>query len=194
MVQSRWRYITVQIGLLALLSVTLWRVVYLQVLHKDFLIDEGTSRWQRIEVVNAPRGILSDRYGEPVAVSTPVVSIWADPRELREQDISKLAIASGVSVNKLQARAEQHRAFMYVRRHMSPDQADEILDLKIPGVYPQREYKRYYPAGEVASHVVGFTDIDDRGQEGVELAFEQLLSSASGKKEVIRDLLGSGCW
>ena len=190
MVQSRWRYITVQIGLLALLSVTIWRVVYLQVLHKDFLIEEGTSRWQRIEVVNAPRGILSDRFGEPVAVSTPVVSIWADPRELREQDIAKLAIASGVDVNRLQTRSEQHRAFMYVRRHMTPDQANEILDMNFPGVYAQREYKRYYPAGEVASHVVGFTDIDDHGQEGVELAFERLLSSESGKKEVIRDLLG----
>jgi cell division protein FtsI (penicillin-binding protein 3) len=190
MVQSRWRYITVQVGLLALLSVTVWRVVYLQVLHKDFLIEEGTSRWQRIEVVNAPRGILSDRFGEPVAVSTPVVSIWADPRELREQDISKLAIASGVDVNRLQARSEQHRAFMYVRRHMTPDQAEEILNLNFPGVYAQREYKRYYPAGEVASHVVGFTDIDDHGQEGVELAFERLLSSETGKKEVIRDLLG----
>jgi cell division protein FtsI (penicillin-binding protein 3) len=190
MAQSRWRYITVQIGLLALLSVTLWRVVYLQVLQKDFLIDEGTSRWQRVEVVNAPRGMLSDRFGEPVAVSTPVISIWADPRELSKDDIPDLAIASGISAKKLTARANQHRAFMYVRRHMNPDQAEEILSLDFPGVYSQREYKRYYPAGEVAAHVVGFTDVDDRGQEGIELAFEKLLSSEAGKKEVIRDLLG----
>ncbi len=190
MVHSRWRFITVQIGLLILLSVTVWRVVFLQVMQKDFLISEGTSRWQRIEVVNAPRGMLTDRYGEPMAVSTPVVSIWADPRELKDGDIPQLAVAAGVNAKTLQARAQQHRAFMYVRRHMTPDQAQVILDMDFPGVYAQREYKRYYPAGEVASHVVGFTDVDDRGQEGLELAFESLLSSESGKKEVIRDLLG----
>lgn len=190
MAHSRWRYITVQIGLLVLLSVSIWRVVFLQVLQKDFLISEGTSRWQRIEVVNAPRGMLADRFGEPIAVSTPVVSIWADPRELDKDDIAELAIASGVSAKTLNSRSNQHRAFMYVRRHMSPDQAQLILDLGFEGVYAQREYKRFYPAGEVASHVVGFTDVDDRGQEGIELAFDSLLSSESGKKEVIRDLLG----
>ncbi|WP_370592134.1 peptidoglycan D,D-transpeptidase FtsI family protein [Reinekea sp. G2M2-21] len=179
-----------QIGLLILLSVTVWRVVFLQVMQKDFLISEGTSRWQRIEVVNAPRGMLKDRYGEPMAVSTPVVSIWADPREIKGDDIAQLAVAAGVNAKTLHARAQQHRAFMYVRRHMTPDQAQVILDMNFPGVYAQREYKRYYPAGEVASHVVGFTDVDDRGQEGLELAFESLLSSESGKKEVIRDLLG----
>jgi len=121
MVHSRWRFITVQIGLLILLSVTVWRVVFLQVMQKDFLISEGTSRWQRIEVVNAPRGMLTDRYGEPMAVSTPVVSIWADPRELKDGDIPQLAVAAGVNAKTLQARAQQHRAFMYVRRHMTPD-------------------------------------------------------------------------
>jgi len=190
MLKTRWRYITVQIALLALLSVTLWRVVYLQVLQKDFLISEGTSRWQRIEVVNAPRGMLSDRFGEPVAVSTPVMSIWADPRELKADDMSALADAAGVRKKTLVVRAEQHRAFMYVRRHMTPEQAQKILDMDFPGVYGQQEYKRYYPAGEVAAHIVGFTDVDDRGQEGVELAFESQLSSQAGKKEVIRDLLG----
>jgi cell division protein FtsI (penicillin-binding protein 3) len=187
---TRWRYITVQIALLILLSAIVWRVVYLQVLQKDFLISEGTSRWQRVEVVNAPRGMLVDRYGEPIAVSTPVMSIWADPRELQVEDIPALSVASGISARTLTARAEQHRAFMYVRRHMTPAQAEEILALDFPGVYAQREYKRYYPTGEVAAHVVGFTDIDDRGQEGIELAFEELLAGKPGKKEVIRDLLG----
>lgn len=187
---TRWRFITVQIGLLVLLAVVVWRVVFLQVLQKDFLIQEGTSRWQRVEVVNAPRGMLTDRFGDPVAVSTPVVTIWADPRELQAEDIPQLAVAAGVSAKTLTARAEQHRAFMYVRRHMTPDQAAEILDMDFPGVYPLREYKRYYPAGEVSSHVVGFTDIDDRGQEGIELAFDQQLSAQTGKKEIIRDLLG----
>lgn len=190
MQSTRWRFITVQVGLLVLLAVVIWRVVFLQVLQKDFLINEGTSRWQRVEVVNAPRGMLTDRFGEPVAVSTPVISIWADPRELEQGDIAQLAIAAGVSAQTLSARADQHRAFMYVRRHMTPDQAQAILDMGFPGVYPQREYKRYYPAGEVSAHVVGFTDIDDQGQEGIELAFDQQLSAQTGKKEIIRDLLG----
>lgn len=187
---TRWRFITVQIGLLVLLAVLVCRVVFLQVLQKDFLINEGTSRWQRVEVVNAPRGMLEDRFGEPVAVSTPVVSIWADPRELQEEDIPELAEAVGVSRNTLSVRAEQHKAFMYVRRHMTPDDAQAVLNRGFPGVYGQREYKRYYPAGEVSAHVVGFTDIDDRGQEGIELAFDAQLTSQSGKKEIIRDLLG----
>lgn len=186
----RWRYVTVQIGLLVLLTATLWRVVYLQVLQKDFLISEGTSRWQRIEVVSAPRGMLTDRYGEPVAVSTPVLSLWADPRELRKEDIAELARLSGVSEKTLRARSDQHRAFMYIKRHMIPEAAEQVLDADIPGVYAQQEYKRYYPSGEVAAHIVGFTDIDDHGQEGIELAFDRQLSSHAGKKEVIRDLLG----
>ncbi|GGX46654.1 peptidoglycan D,D-transpeptidase FtsI family protein [Saccharospirillum salsuginis] len=187
---ANWRFYFVQTVLVALLAIVVWRVVGLQVLEKDFLIEQGTSRWQRLEVINAPRGMLSDRHGEPVAVSTPVVSVWADPRELREADIPRLAEAADVSAKTLQARRQQHRAFMYINRHMTPDEAERILSRNIRGVYGLTEYKRYYPAGEVAAHVVGFTDIDDHGQEGVELAFENQLRSESGKKEVIRDLLG----
>jgi len=187
---ANWRFYFVQTVLVALLAIVVWRVVGLQVLEKDFLIEQGTSRWQRLEVINAPRGMLSDRHGEPVAVSTPVVSVWADPRELREADIPRLAEAANVSAKTLQARRQQHRAFMYINRHMTPDDAEQILARNIRGVYGLTEYKRYYPAGEVAAHVVGFTDIDDHGQEGVELAFENQLRSDSGKKEVIRDLLG----
>ncbi|TCS41722.1 peptidoglycan D,D-transpeptidase FtsI family protein [Reinekea marinisedimentorum] len=188
--RASWRYTTVQIGLLALLSVTVWRVVYLQVLQKDFLISEGTSRWQRIEVVNAPRGMLTDRYGRAMAVSTPVISLWADPREINKADIPVLAKASGVSEKTLAYRADHHRAFMYIRRQMNPEEAQVVLDLGLKGVYGQKEYKRYYPAGEVAAQVVGFTDVDDHGQEGIELAFDAQLSATSGKKEVIRDLMG----
>lgn len=187
---ANWRFYFVQTALAALLAIVVWRVVSLQVLEKDFLIEQGTSRWQRVEVINAPRGMLTDRHGEPVAVSTPVVSVWADPRELREVDIPRLAEAANVSEKTLQARRQQHRAFMYINRHMTPGEADRILDQGIRGVYGLTEYKRYYPAGEVAAHVVGFTDIDDHGQEGVELAFEHQLGSKPGKKEVIRDLLG----
>lgn len=187
---ANWRFHFVQIVLLALLAVVVWRVLSLQVLEKEFLIDQGTSRWQRTEVINAPRGMLTDRHGEPVAVSTPVVSVWADPRELSESDLGRLAEASGVSERTLAARRQQHRAFMYVTRHLAPANAEEILALGIPGVYGLTEYKRYYPAGEVASHVVGITDIDDRGQEGIELAYDRQLQSRAGKKEVIRDLIG----
>jgi cell division protein FtsI (penicillin-binding protein 3) len=187
---SNWRFHFVQIVLLALLAVVVWRVISLQVLDKQFLIDQGTSRWQRVEVINAPRGMLTDRHGEPVAVSTPVVSVWADPRELSEADLTRLATASGVREQTLSARRQQHRAFMYVTRHLAPADASAILALGIPGVYGLTEYKRFYPAGEVASHIVGFTDVDDRGQEGIELAYDQQLQSRAGKKEVIRDLIG----
>ncbi|WP_108126022.1 peptidoglycan D,D-transpeptidase FtsI family protein [Saccharospirillum mangrovi] len=187
---ANWRFYFVQTVLAALVALVVWRVVSLQVLDKDFLIDQGTSRWQRIEVVNAPRGMLTDRHGEPVAVSTPVVSVWADPRELREEDLPTLAEAADVPVRTLAARRQQHRAFMYVSRHLSPEAAERILDYDIAGVYGLTEYKRFYPAGEVAAHVVGFTDVDDQGQEGVELAFENQLRSEPGRKEVIRDLLG----
>ncbi|MHA7880940.1 MAG: peptidoglycan D,D-transpeptidase FtsI family protein [Saccharospirillum sp.] len=185
-----WRFYLVQTILVALLAALVWRVVELQVLSKDFLIDQGTSRWQRVEVTNAPRGSLTDRHGEPIAVSTPVVSLWADPRELNPADIPRLAELSGVAARTLSARQQQHRAFMYVRRHMEPAEAEVILSQGLPGVYGITEYKRFYPAGEVAAHVVGFTDIDDRGQEGVELAFDNQLRSLPGRKEVIRDLLG----
>ncbi|MFG1497667.1 penicillin-binding protein 2 [Saccharospirillum sp. HFRX-1] len=187
---ANWRFYFVQTVLGALVLLVVWRVVSLQVLDKDFLIDQGTSRWQRIEVVNAPRGMLTDRHGEPVAVSTPVVSVWADPRELREEDLPALAEAAEVPVRTLAARRQQHRAFMYVSRHLAPEVAERILDRGIAGVYGLTEYKRFYPAGEVAAHVVGFTDVDDHGQEGVELAYENELSSEPGRKEVIRDLLG----
>ena len=125
---ANWRFYFVQIALAALVAVVVWRVVSLQVLNKDFLIDQGTSRWQRIEVINAPRGMLTDRNGEPVAVSTPVVSVWADPRELREADLPALAEAAGVSQRTLAARRQQHRAFMYVNRHLAPEVAERILD------------------------------------------------------------------
>lgn len=187
---ANWRFYFVQTVLAALVALVVWRVVSLQVLNKDFLIDQGTSRWQRIEVINAPRGMLTDRHGEPVAVSTPVVSVWADPRELREEDLPALAEAADVSVRTLAARRQQHRAFMYVSRHLAPEVAERILDRDIAGVYGLTEYKRFYPAGEVAAHVVGFTDVDDHGQEGVELAYESQLRSEPGRKEVIRDLLG----
>lgn len=187
---ANWRFYLVQTILVVLLAALVWRVVELQVLSKDFLIDQGTSRWQRVELINAPRGSLTDRHGEPIAVSTPVVSLWADPRELNPSDIPQLAELSGVPAQTLRARQQQHRAFMYVRRHMEPAEAEVILNRGLAGVYGLTEYKRFYPAGEVAAHVVGFTDIDDRGQEGVELAFENQLRSIPGRKEVIRDLLG----
>lgn len=185
-----WRYVSVQLGLFVLLGLAIGRLVQLQVLQKNFLIAEGTSRWHRVELVNAPRGALTDRHGEPLAISTPVVSIWADPRELEPADLPQLASAAGVDAGLLRDRAALPRAFMYVRRHLTPVQADAVLNLKLPGVYAQREYRRYYPAGEVAAHLIGITDVDDRGLEGAERAFDDSLSAVPGKQEVIRDLLG----
>ncbi len=170
------------------------RVLYLQILKKDFLAAQGDNRHLRNVQISAHRGPITDRHGEPLAVSTPVDSIWADPQQLKPalERLGELAEVLELDVDWLARRITSNldREFVYLRRHLRPDHAARALQLGLPGVSTLREYRRYYPAGEVAGHVIGFTDIDDRGQEGLELAYDYWLSGDPGTKRVLQDRLG----
>lgn len=194
-----WRFTLVLILLAGLVSLLVWRVLFLQVLDTDrgyeFLQDQGDARTVRTEQIPAYRGVITDRNGEPLAVSTPVASIWINPRHLVNEKSrwAELATAMGMTYRDLAKKITDHasRQFVYLRRHMPPDEAARVLALRIKGVNMQREYKRYYPAGEVAAHIVGFTNIDDKGQEGVELAYNSWLKGQQGSKRVLKDLHGN---
>jgi cell division protein FtsI (penicillin-binding protein 3) len=177
----------------AVLGLT-WRLIELQVLDRDFLRGEGEARHLRVVAVPAHRGMITDRHGEPLAVSTPVASVWFNPQLLRKarDQWSALAHAVGVSTAYLENRIEEggEREFVYLKRWIKPEIARQIKILDVPGVNLQPEYRRYYPAGPVVAHVVGFTNIDDLGQEGLELAFDKTLRGIPGKKRVIQDSRG----
>ena len=170
------------------------RLVQLEVQEKDFLQDQGDARTIRMQKINAHRGMILDRRGDPLAVSSPVVSLWTNPAELPNDEGRIRTLASGLGVTldefKLKMARATGRNFVYLRRRISPLEADLILSLGISGVYGEKEYHRFYPAGEVAAHVVGFTDIDDRGQEGIELSFDHWLKGEPGKKKVLKNLYG----
>ena len=189
-----WRFKLVLAMLLCAVVVLSWRVIDLQILDHEFLSMEGDARTLRTEEVKAYRGMILDRNGEPLAVSTPVVSLWANPQEVENPQAfaaalnGPLEISAEVLIQRL--RANSSREFIYLKRHLPPAQAAHILGLKVAGVYGRREYRRYYPAGEVAAHLVGFTNIDDAGQEGMELAYDGWLQGVSGSKLVMKDRYG----
>jgi cell division protein FtsI (penicillin-binding protein 3) len=190
----RWRSLVV-LGLVVLGAAGLAaRAVELQLVDHGFLAKQGDDRSMRIAKIAAHRGAITDRYGEPLALSTPVDSVWVNPQELNDNidQLPKLAKALKQDQDFLARRITSNldREFLYLVRHMPPDQAARVKALGIPGVYLLREYRRYYPAGEVAGHVVGFTTVDDQGQEGLELGFDQLLNGEDGAKRVIQDMLG----
>jgi cell division protein FtsI (penicillin-binding protein 3) len=170
------------------------RAVHLQVFDEEFLTGQGEARHLRVEQIAAHRGTITDRNGEPLAVSTPVDSVWANPRELAESgaDLSALSRALDLDKADLLRRVTRStdRSFLYLRRHMSPAAAESVQALHVPGVYLQREYRRYYPAGEVVGHLLGFTNVDDQGLEGLELAFDDWLTGKPGSKRVLRDRFG----
>ncbi|MDX2411243.1 MAG: penicillin-binding transpeptidase domain-containing protein [Woeseiaceae bacterium] len=189
---GRVTLIAVFFGLLA--SSLIARAVHLQVFNKDFLNHEADARHLRVEKISAHRGTITDRNGEPLAISTPVDSIWANPKELAPavDDVPQLARVLGVDSQQLIRRITRSmdKEFLYLKRRLSPDKAKEVLALELPGINVQREYRRYYPAGEVAGHLIGFTDIDDDGQEGLELAFNHWLAGEMGAKRVLKDRHG----
>lgn len=168
-----------------------WRAVDLQVFNQDFLQGQGDARHLRIVPTPAHRGMILDRNGETLAVSTPVESVWVNPKviALNAATLKPLAAILNRDVNDLMKtlEARKHKQFVYLKRHLNPDVAKNIRELKMEGVYLQREYHRYYPAGEVVAHVLGVTDIDDHGQEGLELAFDDWLASEPGLKRVVKD-------
>lgn len=170
------------------------RAIDLQVLDRDFLTQQGEQRQVRTLIESAHRGMITDRNGEPLAISAPVQTAWGNPRELIQQRERWPALAEALDVElawlgeRIESRAE--REFIYLRRHMLPERARDVAALRMQGVGLKREFRRYYPHGEAISHVLGYTDIDDRGQEGVELAFDGWLSGRPGAKRVLRDRHG----
>jgi cell division protein FtsI (penicillin-binding protein 3) len=170
------------------------RAVNLQIVDTEFLQDQGEARYLREVTVPTRRGNILDRNGEPLAVSTPVDSVWVNPKELLQvpTDIEPLARVLNVEADEIERRLTQraNREFVWLRRRLHPDVAAEIDALALHGVFLQKEYRRFYPAGEVTSHLIGFTNIDDVGQEGLELAYNDWLSGQPGLKRVIRDRLG----
>lgn len=170
------------------------RAVQLQVFDVEIYQSEADQRHLRSVTIAAHRGPILDRNGEPLAISSPVVSLWAEPKKLATaaDRIDELARVLDMQAQDLVVRLADgaSRQFLYLKRHVSPDVAKRVLDLKLPGVNTQREYRRYYPAGEVTGHLLGFTNIDDRGQEGLELAFDGWLAGESGEKRVLKDLYG----
>jgi cell division protein FtsI (penicillin-binding protein 3) len=193
-VNPRARLYTVLVMLGLASSALVVRAVDLQVVRKDFYQEQGDARYLRDIDIPVSRGTIFDRNGEPLAVSTPVESIWANPMELLEhaERIPELATATGLDEDALKQKlmAYSGKEFVYLKRHLNPDDAQAVLKLDIPGVASQREFRRYYPSGEIIAHVLGFTNIDDAGQEGLELAFDQWLAGEKGTKRVIRDRLG----
>jgi cell division protein FtsI (penicillin-binding protein 3) len=189
-----WRFRIVLTLLALLVGAIAWRIVDLQVMDQGFLKGQGDARSVRHIPIPAHRGLITDRNGEPLAVSTPVTTLWGNPKELQAARARwpELAKALGQDAATLSERLQSQasREFIYLVRGLTPEQGQDILDLKIPGVYAQEEFRRFYPAGEVAAHVVGFTDIDDRGREGMELAYDEWLAGVPGKRQVLKDRRG----
>ncbi|GGW51564.1 peptidoglycan D,D-transpeptidase FtsI family protein [Vreelandella hamiltonii] len=189
---GRFFFILLVVGLAS--AILIGRITLLQVIDRPFLQSQGDARTLRHEAIPAHRGMITDRNGEPLAISTPVVTLWANPQELPGDAIQRvmLAQALGMSLDDFDARVARFasREFMYLRRHMTPEAAQRVLDLRTPGVYQQREYKRYYPAGEVVAQLLGVTNVDDVGQEGLELAYQPYLAGHPGQRRVIKDRRG----
>jgi len=191
---TRARLYAVAMVLALTSSALVVRAVDLQVVRKDFYQEQGDQRFLRDIPIAVSRGTIFDRNGEPLAVSTPVDSIWANPVDVlsNAERLPELAKALDLDEDDLKQKLVQRsdKEFVYLKRHLNPDDARAILKLEIPGIATEREFRRYYPNGEVMAHVLGFTNIDDRGQEGLELAFDDWLAGKPGAKRVIRDLHG----
>ena len=186
--RARWRSALLLVGFAACAVALEGRILYLQLVDRDFLAEQANDRHLRTVQISAHRGSLTDRYGEPLAVSTPVDTIYANPKELKSalDRLGELAAALDQDDEWLARRITSNleREFVFLERHVSPAKAERVLALGLPGVATIREYRRFYPAGEVTSHVIGFTDVDDRGQEGLEAAFDHWLKGEPGSKQV----------
>lgn len=184
----------VLIGLLLSWFVVLTaRAMYLQVWRTDFLQQQGASRFTRIIELPAHRGMITDRNGDPLAVSTPVESVWASPGDVQITPAQRRQLAHllGMEEWELKHKLEDSgREFVYLKRHLPPEVAASVVQLNLPGISLKREFHRFYPDGEVAAQLIGITDVDDRGQEGIELAYQDWLSGKPGSRRVIKDRLG----
>lgn len=191
---SAWRHFTLLGLFLVGCGALAARIVYLTVAERDFLVGQGDNRSVRAVPIPAYRGVVLDRFGESLALSTPVAALWTDPSrsEFDREDVRALAEILELNADRLMRQLERSRGkeFVYLKRRVSWTDAQRVKALKLHGVGFAREYQRYYPAGETAAHVVGLTDIDDKGIEGVELAFEDRLQGVPGEKVILRDLRG----
>ncbi len=187
--RRRMLLILLMFGFMALLA----RGVYLQGLHTDFLQQKGDARYGRTLILSAHRGMVMDRNGEPLAISTPVESVWASPPDVRiaPEQTNNLAHLLNVRASEIAKKLEDSdREFVYLKRRMPPEDAARIMQLGIPGIFLQREYRRFYPAGDVTAHLIGFTGLEDNGQEAMELAYNEWLSGKPGSRRVIKDRQG----
>lgn len=179
---------------LGLTCAILLRLVYINTFSSKFLADQLNTRVMRTISLSAMRGTITDRNGHPLAVSTPVEAVWADPSamtNLNAAQVQKLANILQMSIDEINHKLnDKQKTFIYLKRALPPQQAKAALTLGIEGLYTQQEYKRYYPSGEVTAHIVGFNNIDDHGAEGIEYAEEKLLEGTPGSKQIIRDLRG----
>lgn len=176
------------------ISFLICRVFYVQILGADYYLSKGDARYIRDIAIPTHRGVISDRNGEPLAISTPVLSAWINPKvfDANSAKIDKLAKLIGLSKKTILSRDKKgaKKEFVYLKRQINPDMQASIEALEIAGLHLKQEFRRYYPEGVVASHVVGFTDIDDKGSEGIELAYDKVLRGEAGVKRVVKDRLG----
>ena len=177
------------LGLIGLIG----RAFYLQGINHDFLKQEGKSRYSHIVEMGATRGMIADRHGEVLAISTPVASICADPKLVTASKVELKALAKllQIDLSEIESQvANKNRRFVYLKRRVPPGVAEGVAQLALPGVFLQNELQRFYPAGEVTAHMLGFTSIDDNGQEGIELAWQETLTGAQGSRRVVKDRKG----
>ena len=188
-----WRQRLVLVVLLGAFVTLIGRSLYLQGFDNEFLGDKGRARFERVIDISATRGRITDRNGDVLAVSTPVRSIWAIPEDaqLAPAQVRSLAALLEVDVREINQKLASERGFVYVKRQLSPELADRVTALKLPGIHQKNEYRRYYPSGEVMAHMLGFTGVEDAGQEGIELAFNAHLSGKAGSRRVIKDRRGN---
>ena len=188
-----WRSRAVLFLMLSALGVLIGRAVWLQGLNYGFLQQKGDARYSRVIELPATRGVITDRNQELLAISTPVEAVWASPAgiEISPAQLRRLAQLLELDVAEIERRlADTRREFVYLKRALPPEQAAKVVELNIPGVFLQREYRRYYPGREYTAHLIGFTDVDDKGQEALELAFDAQLTGKPGSRRVIKDRLG----
>lgn len=188
-----WRRRLLLVVVLSGFAALLGRGIYLQSYHKSFLQEKGDARYSRTLVLSAQRGKITDRYGELLAISSPVESVWANPSDVKidAEQTKKIADLLQLKVEFInQKLANDEREFVYLKRRISPELAAQVMKLGVSGIYLQREYKRYYPAGDVTAHLVGFNGIEDKGQEGFEYAMDKALSGKAGSRRVIKDRSG----
>jgi cell division protein FtsI (penicillin-binding protein 3) len=188
-----WRSRSVGLLLMGAFLALVGRGFYLQVINNDFLQEKGDSRYRRDIEVSASRGKITDRNGDMLAVSTLMKSVWAIPGDARAMPVEQkrqLATLLDMTPKELDNKIASDKTFVYVKRQVPPETADRIAALKLPGVHQEKEYRRYYPTGDMTAHIVGFTGVDDKGLEGVELAFQGSLLGHTGSRSVIKDRRG----